>query len=312
MLGCGRACRNVGVVGIALAVAACAEAQLVVHTAKTVTKSAETATEQRANRAPAAELGGRYKVGNPYEVEGVWYHPKVDPNYDETGIASWYGKPFHGRATANGENYDMNELTAAHKTLPLPTMVRVTNLENGRSLILRINDRGPFVNGRVIDVSRRGAQLLGFYNRGTAKVRVEAVSGKSETFVADAGETSDAERAAVTAVPRAEVGVETLPPPDGVSQAPVLSRELSAQVALQPVSPSEMWVQAGAFAQRDNAMRLKARLDALGPTTISSVVVDGTRFFRVRIGPLGTVEDADVTLAQMIENGLIEARIIVD
>ena len=122
----------------------------------------------------------------------------------------------------------------------------------------------------------------------------------------------NAERAAVTAVPRAEVGVETLPPPDGVSQAPVLSRELSAQVALQPVSPSEMWVQAGAFAQRDNAMRLKARLDALGPTTISSVVVDGTRFFRVRIGPLGTVEDADVTLAQMIENGLIEARIIVD
>ncbi|HZB93752.1 MAG TPA: septal ring lytic transglycosylase RlpA family protein, partial [Stellaceae bacterium] len=104
---------------------------------------------------------GTYKVGQPYEVSGVWYYPAVDWNYDETGIASWYGKEFHGRSTANGEIFDLNALTAAHPTLPMPSIVQVTNLENGRSIELRVNDRGPYVNGRIIDVSRRAAQLLG-------------------------------------------------------------------------------------------------------------------------------------------------------
>src|SRR5882672_1868927 len=103
-----------------------------------------------------------YKVGKPYLIDGVWYYPAVDHNYAETGIASWYGPDFHGLATANGETYDMNALTAAHRTLPMPSMVRVTNLDNGRQIALRVNDRGPFVNNRIIDVSRRAAQLLGF------------------------------------------------------------------------------------------------------------------------------------------------------
>src|SRR5262249_28723391 len=98
---------------------------------------------------------GLYKVGAPYQVGGVWYYPNVDYSYVETGIASWYGEDFHGGATANGEIYDMNALTAAHRTLPMPSMVRVTDLENGRQIVLRVNDRGPFVNNRIIDVSRR-------------------------------------------------------------------------------------------------------------------------------------------------------------
>jgi rare lipoprotein A len=115
----------------------------------------------------------------PYQVKGIWYTPKVDYGYDETGTASWYGPGFDQQATADGEIYDMNQLSAAHKTLPLPSVVAVTNLQNGRELRLRVNDRGPFVDDRLIDVSRRAAQLLGFEGSGTAPVRVKIIRDES-------------------------------------------------------------------------------------------------------------------------------------
>ena len=115
---------------------------------------------------------GIYKVGKPYQIQGTWYYPHEQPDYDETGIASWYGPNFHGGRTANGEIFDENALTAAHRTLPLPVNVRVTNLDNGKSIILRVNDRGPYAKGRIIDVSKAAAKLLGFSGQGTAKVRV--------------------------------------------------------------------------------------------------------------------------------------------
>jgi rare lipoprotein A (peptidoglycan hydrolase) len=111
----------------------------------------------------------------PYEIDGVSYAPHGAVGYDEEGIASWYGAPFHGRPAANGTIYDQEAFTAAHKTLPLGTEVRVTNLENGRSALLRITDRGPFVEGRIIDVSRRAARRLGFLGDGLAQVRVRAL-----------------------------------------------------------------------------------------------------------------------------------------
>src|SRR5947199_2745111 len=116
--------------------------------------------------------GGSYRVGKPYQIGDSWYYPHEQPSYDETGVASWYGPTFYGKPTANGEIYDGVGLTAAHRTLPLPVNVRVTNLENGKSLVVRVNDRGPFAQGRIIDVSKRAAELLGFYAKGTAKVRV--------------------------------------------------------------------------------------------------------------------------------------------
>jgi len=119
--------------------------------------------------------GGRYQVGKPYKVAGRWYKPRHDENYDNTGLASWYGPNFHGRQTANGEIFDQNALTAAHPTLPLPSYVRVTNLENNRSIMVRVNDRGPFAYGREIDLSRRSADMLGFIQKGTARVRVKYV-----------------------------------------------------------------------------------------------------------------------------------------
>ena len=124
---------------------------------------------------PVPKGGGVYRVGKPYTVAGRVYIPEEDTNYSATGIASWYGDDFHGRFTSNGEIYDMNSISAAHKTLPLPSYVRVTNLSNKRSIVVRVNDRGPFAQDRVIDLSYKTAHLLGFHGRGLAKVKVDYV-----------------------------------------------------------------------------------------------------------------------------------------
>ncbi len=119
--------------------------------------------------------GGRDQVGRPYQVRGQWYHPKEDPSYRSTGLASWYGDAFHGRLTATGEVYDKTHLTAAHPTMPLPSYARVTNKTNGTSVIVRVNDRGPFAKGRVIDLSQRAAEMLDYKSNGVAQVSVEYV-----------------------------------------------------------------------------------------------------------------------------------------
>lgn len=130
--------------------------------------------------------GGTYKVGVPYKIAGKWYEPHVDYDHEETGIASWYGSKFDGQRTANGEVFDSSKLTAAHRTLPLPSLVRVTNLENGRVAKLRVNDRGPFARDRILDVSRRAARLLGFKKAGTTRVRVEVLEDASRRMAAAA------------------------------------------------------------------------------------------------------------------------------
>ncbi len=124
---------------------------------------------------PVPKGGGVYRVGKPYRVAGREYVPHEDVNYSAVGLASWYGDDFHGRYTANGEVFDMNSISAAHPTLPLPSYVRVTNVANQRSIVVRVNDRGPYVGNRVIDLSVKTAKLLGFYGHGVAKVKVEYV-----------------------------------------------------------------------------------------------------------------------------------------
>lgn len=123
---------------------------------------------------------GRYKIGSPYQIQGVWYYPSEDWNYQEKGVASWYGPGFHRKKTANGETYDQSKLSAAHRTLPMPCFVRVTNMDNGRSIVVRVNDRGPFARDRIVDVSMRGAQLLGYERLGTANVRLEILTDESK------------------------------------------------------------------------------------------------------------------------------------
>jgi rare lipoprotein A len=199
----------------------------------------------------------RYTVA-PYQVNGVWYYPKVDYDYDRTGTASWYGPQFDQRLTADGEVFDMNRVSAAHKTLPLPSVVEVTNLDNGRSLELRVNDRGPFVGDRLIDVSRRAAQLLGFETAGTAPVRVRVLKDQS-IQVAEAamrGEAAPVLAAAAAPAapppPAAPVRVAALPPPPAmrppvpiqrpsVPPAPPSLAENPPPVAVQaaPIRPAE-------------------------------------------------------------------------
>ncbi len=316
--------------------AACAQTELVVHAVKKFTEpepatttTPETTKTIVATTEPTGEAGlspdgvpigdgGRFKIGDPYVVMGVRYVPKEDRRYDVTGIASWYGKEFDGLLTANGETYDMNALTAAHKTLPMPSYVRVTNLENGRSLVLRINDRGPFVNRRIIDVSRRGAQLLGFQRQGTARVRVAIIADfDGETFVSAKPFTSDVERTAALAAPIGTVESDRLAPPEGVEEAP--AREVEADpaesdpnVTIQPVFDSNLFIQAGAFAQFQNANMLSARLSGFGRWWVTSVIIDGRELYRVRFGPLANLEEADTMLAQVIESGHTDARIIID
>lgn len=303
-----------------LALAGCTESELVIDQTKTI------------EDAPDGPV--TYKIGDPYQIEGVWYYPKVDYNYDQTGIASWYGPGFDGKATANGETYDQNALTAAHNTLPLPTIVRVTNLENGRAIELRINDRGPFAHGRIIDVSRRAAQLLGFETTGTARVRVEVLEEESRilaTRLADEPGSDIASPPAPVAAPSVAVVAVPLPdvPSAPTTTAPVTTATLppattAASVTVPPAEPAtttvyqhsvsatEIFIQAGAFVDIQNAERLRQQLSGLGPTELYPVLVGNQRYYRVRMGPIPTVTQADALLERVIAQGHQEARIVVD
>ena len=300
------------------ALSACAETEFIVHTAKTAGNS----------KSPAPV--GDYKVGNPYQIMGQWYYPTENFEYVETGIASWYGPNFHGKPTANGEIFDQNLITAAHRTLPLPSAVRVTNLENGRTITLRVNDRGPFSRGRIIDVSRRGAQMLGFEKNGTAKVRVEILPTDSRQLKLAAinRNSGGADQPQIAASPRQDVVATPLPnsgkpvqqaantaPQGAVTVQPRAATPipiLSENVDILPVSPTGIFVQTGAFSKLENALRMRDRVYDMGPTQISRFKVAGTEVYRVRIGPLQTVAVADTTLNQLTEAGVPDARLIVE
>jgi rare lipoprotein A len=318
--------------------AGCAEGELAINTSKKFNP-------------PDRTPHGAYKVGNPYQIDGVWYYPAEDYGYDETGIASWYGPGFHEKFTANGEVFDQNDLTAAHRTLPMPCFVRVTNLDNGRAIVLRVNDRGPYARGRIIDVSRRSAQLLGFEGGGTAKVRVQIMANESREL-ADALRNGGAAAGAVmvarmqsqpgepppAAAPRNSVDSTPLAPPPSATPAvtPQPSQAASPPAQTQPppaaAAPVELaalpdptgqvrqvppkrtsiFVQAGAFANRDNAVRLSNQLKSFGPSQVSPVTVAGQQLYRVRLGPLGSVEEGDRTLDLVVNSGHPEARLVVD
>lgn len=287
---------------------------------------------------------GIYKVGKPYQIGGVWYYPSEDYTYDETGIGSWYGPGFHTKVTANGEVYDENELTAAHRTLPMPSLVRVTNLDNGRSVVVRINDRGPYANGRVIDMSRRGAQLLGYEQTGTAKLRVQILAEESRQIAAAARAGTPApilaetEGQAPKAAPRSRievaglgngptaplppatkgggvVGTAEIAPPVTVAGSMVEGRFVPAPVVAElPVRRAgQIYVQVGAFGNAENLARARARLSSIGQQAqVSAASFGAQKLQRVRVGPMESVEKADGVLAQVIQAGLTDAKIVVD
>jgi rare lipoprotein A len=272
---------------------------------------------------------GIYKIGLPYTIDGVWYYPAADYAYDEIGIASWYGEEFHGRYTANGEVFDQNTLTAAHPTLPMPSVVQVMNLENGRSLKLRVNDRGPFVSGRVIDVSRSAARALGFEEQGTAKVRVKILVPESIQVALLArrnGGDDDLSGERPQAAPRIPVAAgplpadfrlaapqQTAPPqPPNIPPKPPLIAALPSVGATIPTRPRQIYIQAGAFAQLDNVLRVRQRLDPLGPVTVAAGKANGGDLYRVRLGPFASRDEADKLLQRVVGAGFGDARIVID
>ena len=229
------------------------------------------------------QYGGVYKVGNPYQIMGRWYYPKEDYHYSEVGVASWYGDDFHAKRTANGEKYDMNTLTAAHRTLPLPSIVRVTNLENGRSLVVRVNDRGPYAKERIIDISKRGAQLLGYQTKGTAKVKVEIMADESRALKAALLNQK---------IPEVQKPIEKM------------NTDISDQF-----NAGKKYIQAGSFSQKDLALNFEQKLKKFGQTQITEVDVDGSRYYRVRLGPIER-KDIDDVLIKVQTNGFHDARIM--
>ena len=250
--------------------------------------------------------GGSYKIGKPYKIMGKWYYPKEDYNYSEVGTASWYGKDFHAKKTANGEKYDMNALTAAHRTLPLPSIVKVTNLENGRSLVLRVNDRGPYAKNRIIDISKRGAQLLGYQQQGTAKVRVEVLAEESKALKAALlGEDYKLPTAKLKPLEVASSTADSLKP---------LELKGAGYVGTGAISyPKNSWfVQAGAYTKPSAAQNLSQQLDKYGATNIYYVTVNGQQFYRVRLGPYTHKQEAEVALAQVKHYGIYNAKVVQD
>jgi rare lipoprotein A len=230
----------------------------------------------------------RSERGNPpfYDVLGKRYHVLPSSNgYVARGVASWYGRDFHGLATSSGETYNMNAMTAAHTTLPLPTWVEVTNLVNGKRVVVKVNDRGPFVDNRLIDLSYAAATQLDMVGTGTTRVEVRAIPPPSR----------DAQRSATVAA-----ATETLASPQpavGAANAPV----------------ERMFVQVGAFSQHDNAERLAARLRASGfanPTVVSEA--DTRKMHRVWLGPIRDSQEFDQLNARLRAIGVSGSRLVVE
>lgn len=258
-----RRLRAIIILTLALASAACAGAGR--------ETPAATALVAAAAADPAPIVSGTMRA---YQVRGRWYRPEAQPGYDEVGLASWYGDQFDGRPTATGETFDMHALTAAHKTLPLPGLVEVTNLANGQSAVLRVNDRGPFVDGRIIDLSRGAAEQLGLLSAGVGQVRVR--------YLGPAPRLGSAGR----------------------------SRPLQVAVARPQPSepePGRFWVQAAAFADADAAGR---SAEALGRSARVEPTGDERGLYRVMMGPWSDANAAERARQAAVAYGFGDALLI--
>jgi rare lipoprotein A len=258
--------------------------------------------------APRKEPRSRY--GNPpaYEVYGVRY--KVMPTsygYQERGVASWYGKKFHGRATSSQEPYDMYAMTAAHKTLPLPTYVEVRNLRNNKTVIVRVNDRGPFVDNRIIDLSYSAARKLDLIKDGTGLVEITAISFD------DVPETERTLRAAEQVdSPSYDTGVAEPGPEKPPVAEPSVAEPAVAAASAPQSRDAKIFVQVGAFGNPDNARRRYTELRDSGVSK-AFVVEDASRtpvLYRVRIGPIKDVDQYDALVAHLHSLGITESHLI--
>lgn len=287
---------------------------------------AGTGSPYYSGKGPVPWGGGRNHVGKPYQVAGRWYEPKEQPNYDKKGMASWYGEAFNRRKTSNGEWFDMTRLTAAHPTLPLPSYAKVTNLENGREVVVRINDRGPFVGTRIIDLSKRSAEALDFKHKGKAEVRVQFIGRAPlnddgshlvamnkeldrgtpvRKMIASAdrrkGKAPAAEIAAATPKPK-----KTTAPPEPKFET--VAYEAEAEQA--PASEVTYFVQIGSFSDGENAARARDRFASVWPVQFIELSGASGPVYRVRLGPISSTADAETALIDAQSAGYGDARLI--
>ena len=265
--------------------------------------------------------GGKYQVGNAYQIAGRTWTPHEQPGYDKIGVASWYGEAFHKRKTSNGEWFDMNTLTAAHATLPLPSYAMVTNLDNGRQVIVRINDRGPFVDTRIIDLSKKAADVLGYRNKGKTHVRVKLIGpaplkDTSQHMMAMNQAMNDgasiSQIASLAGNPNAQASMQ-------VADATPPKRNVQPQANIQQASvpADEIIPTSGGFIVRvavfhslDNATAAYDALKSLGPTQIVKAVGANGPLYRVQMGPIDNEADAVTARDNAIASGFEDARIV--
>ncbi len=262
--------------------------------------SAENSEDTAVRLARALEPG--YKIGRPYRIAGQWYKPKEQFDLVQSGVASWYGPGFHGRLTANGERYDMHAFTAAHRTLQLPSVVRVKNLENGKAIIVRVNDRGPYIDGRVIDLSRKAAEALDVHEKGLANVQVTVLPEHSRRIAlmarsgASVGEMDDL-IGALNTNPQSVKPLSVEPP-----RPPVRVAEARA--------PGTLFLQAAAFSSEDYAERARTMLRSVGPVLITEYARGDRTLYRVRVGPYADRNEALTALERVREVGFEGAHLL--
>ena len=256
-----------------------------------------------ADAVPTHEARSRYGNRASYVVNGQRYYTlRSAAGFSERGIASWYGNPFHGQRTSSGEIYDMYRMTGAHKQLPLPTYVEVRNLDNGRTATLKINDRGPFKDNRVIDLSYAAALKLGVVAKGTAFVEIRALDSRGQTSRSAPNDV--ATRPAHTTSPPAVLAPAVVAAPAATSSAPPAPMPKPAPAA----AVSGMYLQVGAYAERRNAEKISAQL---APTITVSVEIREIKsnnkvFYRVQIGPLLSTESADQVVLALHKLGITQ------
>lgn len=249
---------------------------------------------------PAPIVSGTMR---PYQIRGRWYRPAEQPDYDEVGMASWYGDQFHGRPTATGERFDMNALTAAHKTLPLPGLVEVTNLANGRKVVLRVNDRGPFVDGRIIDLSRGAADALDLRRAGVGEVRVRYLGRAPRLGGGTVLQYAEAPAPSPERGPVPYLQVAAAAPPPMAAPEPPAPAASAPPVASAP--PAGVWVQAGTW---PDARQARRAADHLGAS--ATVDVAGPGLYRVLIGPWPDAAAAERSRRAVASRGYPEATTI--
>ncbi len=271
------------------------------------------------------------KIGKPYTIKGKRYQPRYQPDYDETGQASWYGPGFHGRQTANGERYDQYAMTAAHKTLPLPSVVRVTRTDTGKSIIVRVNDRGPFAHGRIIDLSKKGAKELGMIGSGVAPVRVQYLPQETEDYIVRNGlkmpsYMQEARRSRAVRQVASAPEPAYQPPARSRAERPHslhvdndgfgLSISLNDVIRTKPTPPASIparyKVQTASFVSRINAERHAKNLHNIGQANITQVGSGSDAMYRVTLGPVDAYEQAVMLTDKTKAMGFDDARIVVD